>query len=252
MKLLGSFRKNIDYQYIQMMRMCRWGHTAETYSEKAIIKAINRWFPEYLKVRRFNMPWGTHTLRAQLTYEGIQYLLNAENFHQGGICAVCGCTDFDCRRCMRATGQRCSWVNDDQTVCSACAVDMVPDHRKQLKRMADTLLGVHPSNMAIYHGKRVAGVPIVLIDDDLPLYMDPSRSVRDYTLDGFDWGNRGPGALQLSLAILLDCMTKEEALLNHIVFCWDVVARFPEEWRIDTGQILQWLEYQKASDLCTQ
>lgn len=34
-------------------------------------------------------------------------------------CRVCGCTDADCRECIRKTGRPCSWVDAD--LCSACA-----------------------------------------------------------------------------------------------------------------------------------
>lgn len=33
-------------------------------------------------------------------------------------CRVCGCTDDDCRQCIEATGQPCSWVAAD--LCSRC------------------------------------------------------------------------------------------------------------------------------------
>ena len=34
-------------------------------------------------------------------------------------CRICGCTDRDCRACIRKTGEPCYWVEDD--LCSACA-----------------------------------------------------------------------------------------------------------------------------------
>lgn len=37
------------------------------------------------------------------------------------ICTVCGCTDSHCERCIQRTGSPCSWVDDDHTLCSACA-----------------------------------------------------------------------------------------------------------------------------------
>ena len=33
-------------------------------------------------------------------------------------CRVCGCTDNDCRQCIKKTGYACSWVEKD--LCSAC------------------------------------------------------------------------------------------------------------------------------------
>ena len=39
---------------------------------------------------------------------------------QVGTCRVCGCTDADCRGCIRRTHQPCWWVDAEQTLCSAC------------------------------------------------------------------------------------------------------------------------------------
>lgn len=33
-------------------------------------------------------------------------------------CRVCGCTDHDCRQCIKKTGEPCHWVEED--LCSAC------------------------------------------------------------------------------------------------------------------------------------
>ena len=35
-------------------------------------------------------------------------------------CLVCGCTDLDCRQCIERTGIPCSWVNEEETLCTAC------------------------------------------------------------------------------------------------------------------------------------
>ncbi|MDP1931864.1 MAG: hypothetical protein Q8L60_10435 [Gammaproteobacteria bacterium] len=40
-----------------------------------------------------------------------------------GICRVCKCTENDCSGCIERTGQPCWWVNEDLTLCSACAPD---------------------------------------------------------------------------------------------------------------------------------
>lgn len=34
-------------------------------------------------------------------------------------CRICGCTDADCRQCIKRTGSPCYWVEED--LCSACA-----------------------------------------------------------------------------------------------------------------------------------
>lgn len=33
-------------------------------------------------------------------------------------CAVCGCTDNDCSKCIEKTGHPCHWFNN--SLCSAC------------------------------------------------------------------------------------------------------------------------------------
>jgi ParB family chromosome partitioning protein len=38
-----------------------------------------------------------------------------------GVCSVCGCTDKDCSQCIKKTGEPCHWVNEEHTLCSACA-----------------------------------------------------------------------------------------------------------------------------------
>ncbi len=46
-----------------------------------------------------------------------------------GACMFCGCTDMDCRKCIKRTGEPCSWVNKEETICSACA-DFPTDRAK--------------------------------------------------------------------------------------------------------------------------
>lgn len=43
------------------------------------------------------------------------------NLLEGGRCFVCGCTSYDCVGCSIRTGEGCTWVNQDETLCSACA-----------------------------------------------------------------------------------------------------------------------------------
>jgi hypothetical protein len=33
-------------------------------------------------------------------------------------CRVCGCTEMDCRQCIKKTGKPCHWIEED--LCSAC------------------------------------------------------------------------------------------------------------------------------------
>jgi hypothetical protein len=45
-------------------------------------------------------------------------------------CRVCGCTDEDCRQCIRKTGEPCHWVEPD--LCSAC----VEDSKGKIKQLS--------------------------------------------------------------------------------------------------------------------
>lgn len=44
-------------------------------------------------------------------------------------CRVCGCTDKDCRQCIKKTGSPCTWVEDD--LCSACVPATKPAKKKK-------------------------------------------------------------------------------------------------------------------------
>jgi hypothetical protein len=41
-----------------------------------------------------------------------------------GVCKFCGCTDNDCRACIRATGYPCCWIDRRHTICSRCVNHM--------------------------------------------------------------------------------------------------------------------------------
>tara|TARA_R110002020_G_scaffold475112_1_gene708606 strand:+ start:3865 stop:4263 length:399 start_codon:yes stop_codon:yes gene_type:complete len=66
----------------------------------------------------------THVLRE---HEGLKpgYVIMSIR-HPGqisGACALCKCTDTNCRQCIEKTGQPCHWVNPEHTLCSACAFE---------------------------------------------------------------------------------------------------------------------------------
>jgi hypothetical protein len=44
-----------------------------------------------------------------------------------GVCRICGCTEEDCRLCIEATGEPCSWADDTRTICSRCAPSVQAD-----------------------------------------------------------------------------------------------------------------------------
>lgn len=44
-----------------------------------------------------------------------------------GTCQICGCTDNDCSQCIEKTGYPCYWVDDKNTLCSACDNTEMPE-----------------------------------------------------------------------------------------------------------------------------
>lgn len=42
-----------------------------------------------------------------------------------GTCTICGCTDYDCSKCIEKTGEACYWVDAGHLICSACYDELV-------------------------------------------------------------------------------------------------------------------------------
>lgn len=59
--------------------------------------------------------------------------------------------------------------------------------------------------------------------------LDLARSLtfRRHSPTGFSHGYGGSGPAQLALAILLECVSKKEALNNYQDFKWEVIAQLP-------------------------
>lgn len=73
----------------------------------------------------------------------------------------------------------------------------------------------------------------------------PSQRLFNHSPDGFNWGYRGSGPAQLSLAILLDFTCKPDlAVKLHQVFKEEVVAKWDSasDWRLEGYQIQDWLD----------
>jgi ParB/RepB/Spo0J family partition protein len=47
-----------------------------------------------------------------------------------GVCRVCGCTEENCTQCMEKTGNPCHWVDEEKTLCSACADNEKKEDRR--------------------------------------------------------------------------------------------------------------------------
>lgn len=55
-----------------------------------------------------------------------------------------------------------------------------------------------------------------------------SQMVWNHSPDGFNWGYGGSGPAQLSLAILLEFIEKQDAVMIHQQFKWDIISILPQ------------------------
>lgn len=95
---------------------------------------------------------GMSRLTPEAALASIEDARRAASFVEGGPmpprCRVCGCTDFDCSRCVARTGKRCTWVRrgvtrDEATgftrrddLCSACADLAVSDEASNARGLS--------------------------------------------------------------------------------------------------------------------
>jgi len=80
--------------------------------------------------------------------------------------------------------------------------------------------------------------------------LDPSKSLKIYnhSPDGFSWGYGGSGPSQLALAILLETLTKEEAISNYQSFKWEYVSKFPQSDFEADIDIKQWINKSQSPE----
>lgn len=110
---------------------------------------------------------------------------------------------------------------------------------------------------ALYYGRRISqggGQPVFkkFLPDGEPtkLCPGPSQKLNDHSQDGFQWGRTGSAPAQLSLALLLDATTDEEAaLVYYQQFIEEKVASWGDEWSITRSEILLWIELQMKHQL---
>lgn len=80
--------------------------------------------------------------------------------------------------------------------------------------------------------------------DDRWINPEKSMSVRDHSLDGFNWGYTGSGPGQLALGILLEFMPPSLALKYYQIFHHQYVARLPflEDFVLKYSDIQSFIE----------
>ncbi len=61
--------------------------------------------------------------------------------------------------------------------------------------------------------------------------------------DGFDWGHKGPGSLQLSFSMLCQLSTNEFAEEFVVKFSNEIVSKFnSRDWVLNAFDVLQWID----------
>lgn len=88
--------------------------------------------------------------------------------------------------------------------------------------------------MKTYSGARTFDSVVVTVDGS-PL--SPRGDLKNYSLNGFEWGYEGDDPRQLALAILADAADDETALAFAEDFMTEIVANFDNEWEMTEEQV---------------
>lgn len=79
--------------------------------------------------------------------------------------------------------------------------------------------------------------------DGKPLDPFYSQKFRNHSPDGFSWGYQGSGPSQLALALLLEAMGWEDALMYYQEFKRDVISGLPKhDFSLPATTIFTWIE----------
>lgn len=71
----------------------------------------------------------------------------------------------------------------------------------------------------------------------------PSLKLYNHSPSGFNWGYNGSGPAQTALAILLDCIGEEKALLYYQKFKFEFVSTWSDFFHISELEIIQMLDH---------
>ena len=71
------------------------------------------------------------------------------------------------------------------------------------------------------------------------------RDIVNHSRKRFSWGNGCAQAAQLALAVLCFEAGVRAALKLHECFMWEVVARFPEDFRMSGEEVRAWVNGQR-------
>jgi hypothetical protein len=86
------------------------------------------------------------------------------------------------------------------------------------------------------------------LNDEMTDKLPDATWVRNFSPDGFEWGYAGSGPSQLALAILVDAVGEDRALLLYQDFARAVVARLPRHaWELSADDVREWVAEQEAT-----
>ena len=104
----------------------------------------------------------------------------------------------------------------------------------------------------VFHGSCTISDPVTVRQhaggDAVVLSPTRSLQVRSHSPSGFSWGYHGSSCAQLALALLLECVTEEQAVELYQDFKHAFVAQWPmhQDWRITAEEIRAWVATQES------
>lgn len=73
-----------------------------------------------------------------------------------------------------------------------------------------------------------------------------SQKIRKHATKSFSWGNCGPGASQLALAVMLRFLPPEEAILVYQDFKHSFVHKWEGDFSVASMEIAEWVAKKKS------
>jgi len=116
-----------------LARGFEWGYAGDGPAQLALAVLLDalgdrrlalRWFHDFMwaEVYRWGEAW---EVTAGEVREFVAWCVAKESPARPRVrrCRACGCTDEDCRQCVRVLGEPCHWVAGEPDLCSRCAAE---------------------------------------------------------------------------------------------------------------------------------
>ncbi len=82
-----------------------------------------------------------------------------------------------------------------------------------------------------------------------PLDEKKSQAVWNHSPDGFNWSYGGSGPAQLALAILLEFVSRGEAVARYQQFKWEMIAPLPpQNFELSISDVKSWIERKRKEE----